>query len=334
MTFRVDEPRQLLLITADDQALVPQVLGEEIAVGPPDRTSLGAVLNYDIYGNFGGQHAVAGLFDMQINVLQGTLESGLLVQSPDASPAVRLSTSFLLPDFGGQRDWTLGDVVSGGLSWTRPFRLGGGQVQSSFAMRPDIVTMPLPVLGGRTAVPSTVDVMVDGVREFSEGVQSGPFVIRQPPMLNGAGDYTVVIRDPLGQQTAQTVPFYISPALLAPGLSSYSVETGLVRNGYATPNDQYGQAVGSASLRYGLSSLFHRRGASGGGTHRPDVRHWRRRECRQPGYRELRRGRQPVDRRAGAALFRRRGTCRQILLRRDIADPSHDVLRGCPGGER
>src|SRR5690606_16053600 len=68
-----------------------------------------------------------------------------------------------------------GDTISGGLTWTRPTRLGGMQVQRTFALRPALLTLPLPSFGGSAAVPSSVDVFVAGVRSVSQDVSSGPF---------------------------------------------------------------------------------------------------------------------------------------------------------------
>ena len=47
----------------------------------------------------------------------------------------------------------------------------------------------------------------------------------------------------------QTLPFYASTALLAPGLSAFSVELGSVRMGYGVLSDAYRGAAGSGSYR-------------------------------------------------------------------------------------
>jgi outer membrane usher protein len=40
-------------------------------------------------------------------------------------------------------------------------------------MRPDLVTFPLPIVSGTAAVPSTVDVLVNGTRVLSSQAQPG-----------------------------------------------------------------------------------------------------------------------------------------------------------------
>ena len=63
------------------------------------------------------------------------------------------------------RRYRAGDFISGFLSWTRPVRLGGAQINSDFSMRPDLITFPVPAVAGSVAVPSTVDVLVNGSRK-------------------------------------------------------------------------------------------------------------------------------------------------------------------------
>ena len=98
-----------------------------------------------------------------------------------------------------------GDFINDGLSWTRPVRLGGAQVKSDFALRPDLVTMPLPLVSGTVAVPSTVDVLVNGDRVFSQQVQPGPFQIPQLPVVSGASTISMAVTNALGRQVLQNL---------------------------------------------------------------------------------------------------------------------------------
>src|SRR5712675_1255692 len=63
----------------------------------------------------------------------------------------------------------------------------------------------------------------------------------------------VPLRDASGHTTEANLPFYVSSALLAPGMFDYSVEAGLPRLSFGTTDDTYvTKPVGSASARYGL----------------------------------------------------------------------------------
>ena len=85
-------------------------------------------------------------------------------------------------------------------------RVGGLQVSRNFAIRPDLVTYPLPQFAGQAAIPSTVDLYIDNFRTQSASVNPGPFVIDNGPRINGAGQATVVTTDALGRRSAPQSP--------------------------------------------------------------------------------------------------------------------------------
>src|SRR5436305_8189320 len=119
----------------------------------------------------------------------GTLSQTAILGSTLAreADALRLDTTWAYSDPESMKTYRAGDVISGGLAWTRPIRLGGAQMQRNFALRPDLVTMPLPTFSGTAAVPSTVDVYVNNVRTLSQPVGPGPYQISNLPTLAGAG---------------------------------------------------------------------------------------------------------------------------------------------------
>jgi outer membrane usher protein len=196
-------------------------------------------------------------------------QSGILTSVVNGNPEmVRLDTAYRYSDPDAVICYTAGDAINGGLAWTRPIRMGGLQGQRDFALRPDLVTMPLPNLGGTAAVPSTVDVYVNNARTFSQEIDAGPFLLTNIPMVTGAGNAQVVLRDSSGQATMTNIPFYGSPALLAPGLSSWSVEAGLPRLFYGSIDDTYAATpVASLTWRQGVFDSFtaeaHAEGGSG-----------------------------------------------------------------------
>ena len=70
----------------------------------------------------------------------------------------RLNTTWSYSDPERLITYRAGDFVSGGLPWTRPVFLGGMQVQRNFTLRPDLVTLPVPILSGHCGGPSTLEV--------------------------------------------------------------------------------------------------------------------------------------------------------------------------------
>jgi outer membrane usher protein len=267
MSAQANEATQTLVVEASDAALLPTELGRgtsAVTLAPLSPSSYGALLNYDVLGTFSGQQTAGtgqqgtggALLDLRAFSPYGVLENtGLVNITPYAGQAttVRLGTMFDYADPDALRRWRAGDVVTGALSWSRAVRLGGGQVTSDFELRPDLITYPLPVISSSTAVPSTVDVMVNGIRQFSEPVQPGPFDVRTLPVVTGAGEMAMTVMDALGRQTLVTLPFYASSSLLKPGLASYSLEAGTVRQNYGLITDRYSGGAVSGSLRYGLT---------------------------------------------------------------------------------
>src|SRR5262249_54129058 len=84
-------------------------------------------------------------------------------------------------------------------------------------------------------------------------IPPGPYQLTNIPVVTGAGEASVVLRDATGRPTALSVPFFASPRLLQPGLTDFSVEAGLPRLRYASESDTYFQdPVGSATLRAGI----------------------------------------------------------------------------------
>ncbi|MDQ3289477.1 MAG: fimbria/pilus outer membrane usher protein [Pseudomonadota bacterium] len=165
----------------------------------------------------------------------------------------RLDTRWSYSDPERLQTWTAGDIVTGGLAWTRPVRLGGIQLRRNFGVRPDLVSYPVPQFSADATVPSAVELYVNNVRQLDRRVEAGPFVLTDFPRLVGAGQAVVVVTDALGRRTQTNVPLYVDFQRLAPGMSDFSLNAGLLRRGFGVDSDGYGSdPVASASWRRGL----------------------------------------------------------------------------------
>ncbi len=265
---RYDDARQTMWLTLGPTAQRPTIIdaggGDRdarrvAAVRPPP----GATLDYTLFASasdtpagprFGG---VSGAVGLRMFGAFGLIESDAIGVTGHGLRITRLSTTYSYEDPERLVTVRAGDVVNGGLAWTRPIRMAGVQLQRSFGIRPDLVTLPIPRLSGSAAAPSTLDLYIDRVRALSADLPAGPYAIAHPPIVQGAGQATVVMRDALGRETISSTPFYASPQLLAPGLTDFSAELGFARRGFATRSNDYdGRPIGSASLRRGLSDRF------------------------------------------------------------------------------
>lgn len=283
VSFKYDEPAQRIDIKLPPDGRLPKVydMRPGIAPGPaPERSSVGAVLNYTLFGtsedkqfrSFWRYPTLSATLDARLFSPVGVFsQTGILSDQSMAgggTDALRLETSWTYSDPGSLVSYRAGDLISSGLAWTRPIRLGGLQVQRNFGLRPDLITLPLPGVTGSAAVPSTVDIFVNGTKTISQDVGSGPFRITNIPILTGNGNASVVVRDASGRQSESSLPFVVSSNLLRPGLFDFSAEIGLPRLQYGLRSSLYDEGIaGSASGRYGVTDTMtvvaHAEGAQG-----------------------------------------------------------------------
>jgi outer membrane usher protein len=263
VSARLDEATQTLYLMAADSALLTNQLhvgARAEGSGAPMESGTGFTFNYDVNAAVTNGHTYgSGLFDGRVFSPLGVASTDFLAfagGTPGGGAArapIRLDSTYVYSDFDSETHYGLGDTITGGLAWTRPVRLGGVQITRDFSMRPDLITFPLPSVAGSAAVPSTVDVLVNGTRTLSQQVQPGPFAIPQLPVITGAGQVQLTVTNALGQQVTSTQAFYASSSLLAPDLDTYSVEGGFVRRNWGALSNDYGDFAVSGTYRRGLS---------------------------------------------------------------------------------
>lgn len=263
LAYRYDEENQAIHLDVAAQTLTHSTFNASELRGTydADATTTGAVLNYGIYSALNEESLdtkglVSGMtahVDGRIFGNYGVLEASAILGFDDFD-TVRLDTTWTRHYADKMLTFQAGDFVSGGLVWTRPLRMAGLKVKRNFALRPDLITKPLPSVAGSAAVPSTVDVYVNNIKTYSRAVPSGPFTISQLPVVSGRGVARVVVRDATGRETETETSFYSSPELLSEGMLDYSLEAGFARLNYGTEDSRYDETPAiSASARYGYS---------------------------------------------------------------------------------
>ena len=269
VSYVYDEQKQTIALELGDEHRIRKAYDGrgESAEAKLSRADWGAVLNYSVFGSKGGEDFSSTTGTGGFSGLNTTLDArvispfGILSQTgivgttlADETEGLRLETTYTFSDEDNLMTWRGGDFISGGIGWSRPIRMGGVQAQRSFTMRPDLVTAPLPSVSGSAAVPSTVDVFVNGIKSYSKEVAAGPYQIDNVPSISGSGVAQVVTRDAAGRESLQTLSFYTSPRLLRPGLNDFSAEAGAARLSYGIDSFNYDDSIaGSATVRTGIT---------------------------------------------------------------------------------
>jgi len=257
-----DSAAQRLLLTVPRDWVASRVtsFSEQTAQNKP-HFGRGALLNYDLYTNrtehLGGQASLWHEF-RYFNEKGSLSSTGYVRENFDGNADqqqgyVRYDTTVLMTNEEDAITWSAGDVISDALSWSSSVRMGGISYGRDFSLRPDLVTWPLPEFSGEAAVPTSVDLFINGYRSGSTQLQPGPFTLTNLPYINGAGDAVLITTDALGRQVSTTLPFYVTSDLLNAGLSDGAMTLGSLRRNYGIKNFDYGPAAGSGSYRYGMT---------------------------------------------------------------------------------
>lgn len=151
----------------------------------------------------------------------------------------------------------LGDAQSNVLSWTRSTRLSGLSLSKNFALQPYTVTTPLMSFKGQVALPSQVDLIINGIKQPSQQVVPGQFDIQTVPSITGVGNAQMVITDINGQQQVLNFSLYGANNLLAQGLNDWSFNLGYPKLNYGVSSFDYAQDPAfSGNYRYGVSNAL------------------------------------------------------------------------------
>lgn len=263
VSYKVDEARQTIQINLSAQAFLPNALATEAYTYiPPTPSSWGSFANYDLLATgVQGLQQLNGTFDVNMFGPYGTLTNSFIGQNlwsqdRQASRLIRQSTLWSrdLPDT--MVNVQVGDTQGKGGIWARPVYFGGIRWGRNFATQPGYITSPVPLLAGEAALPSTIDLYIDGVAQRHLNVPSGPFSLSDFPQVTGQGEAKLIVHDSLGREQIITAPYSATSDLLRPGVVDYSVDAGVIRQNLGLISNDYGHFMAAATVRKGLSERF------------------------------------------------------------------------------
>ena len=225
----------------------------------PDKASLGGFVNYDLYfEDAQGSREYSALSEIGLFRDYWLLDHAMLAKHVEGgegkrSEMLRLNSTFSIDFPQNYTRLMLGDSATVMNPFMNSLRFGGLSFGTSYTERPDFIYWNAPTLRGSAALPSKVDLLLNGVSIYQQQVTPGDYVLQTGASIQQGGDAQVVVEDVLGNRTVQTFPLMINNRLLLPELNEYNISLGKLRYNYNIENDDY---------REFFSNLYFRRGVS------------------------------------------------------------------------
>jgi len=251
LSFTIDELDLRLNITA-----TPDLLGrtiQDLWSGAPAnlvyRRDTSSYLNYSANWHTGNH---ADLFAESATSFRGASFYNTL--SATDHSATRGLTSVTIDRRKSMQRWTLGDSLAysgalGGDAW-----IGGISVSKEFSINPYYVRYPTLSLSTPIAVPSVMEVEVNGQVVSQQHVAPGRLDVRNLPLTIGRNDARIIVRDAFGQTRELSSTYYMTSSALAQGVHDYQYNFGFRRLGIGEKNWDYRVPVLLARHRVGLTN--------------------------------------------------------------------------------
>jgi outer membrane usher protein len=223
---------------------------------PTERPPLGAYLTYDVSADRteGSATNYGALLEAVGFGAYGALVADVAIRRDGEAQSLIRTDTYSRTDMPGKMDTlVIGDTISSDGTWSRSVRYGGVRYARDFTLAPDYITYPTPSISGSAALPSTVDMLVNNRLATTSTVPPGPFDLTQVPLVTGAGQMQLIVRDMLGRETLINQSYYVVPQLLTPGLSDFSFEAGSFREQYGVTSNDYGATFGAGTYRLGIN---------------------------------------------------------------------------------
>ena len=266
---RLGADETVLELEADPSLFKSQVFGQGTSgLDAPDRGVPAVFLGYNLFAE-----ADAGLGDTYSALVQAGSSLGRasfasswlgsrIVPAQSAAAQVigneasgwhRLDTALVLDVPEDTARFTAGDSISVAGTLGDAIRFSGLHWTTDYTTRPGITSYALPVVSGTATMPSTVELYVNNALVQRTQVDAGPFQLNNIPVPVGAGSVDIRLRDMAGQLQNLSVPYLVSPQLLAAGLTAVDFAAGAVRENYGIADFDYGPWFVSGGVRHGLN---------------------------------------------------------------------------------
>jgi outer membrane usher protein len=260
VNFEFDESRLTIRIKADPALLKRIELNfaggrQENLIQPRD---ISLIFNYGLQQDVArgtGFSSFSATQDAGMRIGDYLLASNtIFTRSQNKNRTTRLMTSVTRDNRASMTRTVIGDVYAASGNLGAMLLLGGFSYGKSYSIEPSFMKRPALDYTGFLALPSQVDVYLDGVQIRSEKLSPGEFGLKNIAADGGLHGLEIRIRDTLGREQTLNFPFYSSEALLQKGLHDYSYNAGILRNNYGVESNRYSGLAFSVFHRYGLTS--------------------------------------------------------------------------------
>lgn len=249
------ESAAAIVITCTAACYPSRRIGAVEAAPRMEAQSWGGYLNYDLSADWreGEATHLGGVFEANVFGPHGRGEASWFAR--EGAGLTRLETRWTLDDPARRVRMRFGDSTAPALGGGF-IRFGGVQVGRHFPLAPRAINHPTPMLASEADGASTVELYIDGVLRAREEVEAGPFEMADAPFFAGAGQAHLVVTDVLGRQHVVSRPFFVSTALLRPGLSDWSFAAGALREHFGQESLAYGERFAAFYYRRGVADFL------------------------------------------------------------------------------
>lgn len=259
LTFTFNEKTLTLEIEASPEMLPKQIVDftpkEPLKVYFPKDSS--AFLNYRLDYFSGNSFSFQGFnITGEVGVRRGDflfLSDSLYTKDDTSSSFRRLSSSLIYDRRQEMQRLVLGDLQASSGDLGSGLILGGIGFSKVYRINPYFINRPSAGLSGLVALPSDMEVYLNGARIRTERLSPGEFELRNITGYGGSSFVEVVVRDPFGREQRIGYPFYFTDILLKKGLHEYSYNFGAIREDFGVSSNRYGKPAFCGFHHYGIS---------------------------------------------------------------------------------
>ena len=182
------------------------------------------------------------------------LTDAATVNNPVGSSLVRLMSSVTRDDRSNLRRFVVGDFLTPSRDLGTGVNLGGMSISKNYGLDPYFVRFPTQSVSGSVALPSELEVYLDGQRIRTERLAPGSFQLQDIVAYGGSRNVQLLLRDAFGRVQQLNYSLYFSDQPLQNTFHEYSYNFGALRRQYGLQSNNYGPAAFTMFHRYGFSN--------------------------------------------------------------------------------